>query len=220
MTRPTIAMVGVWAAVLAGGPVQAAAAEAPARGGQGWSVLAGQTVGQGASVVLGELGWPGLSAAYLQGVTPTVDVGGRFTFNYGVEGIVTQVTPGVKLQGLVRVSLAEQARFNLGVTFAPGPFFYFYNGFTAVGLTLPVGLVAGIPVSSALMLHAGMEFPFYVLFGSGGGPVFPVLVGAGAEYYLDHRLSLSFNTRMGPSVTGSRSSPFTLEALLGVAYRL
>ena len=77
------------------------------------------------------------------------------------------------------------------------------------------------------MLNAGLDLPFFVLFGPGGGPVLPILVGGGGEYFIDRHLSVSFNTRMGPGLTpatsisgnGSVSSFFTFQALLGVAYR-
>ena len=79
---------------------------------------------------------------------------------------------------------------------------------------------------SALMLNVGMDIPFYVVFGSGGGVVVPVLLGGGLEYFLDRNLAVNFNVRMGPSV-GSYSgffedrtrARFTLEALLGIAYK-
>ena len=37
--------------------------------GQGWSVLSGQTVGQGNTAFVGQVGWPGLSASLLHGGT-------------------------------------------------------------------------------------------------------------------------------------------------------
>ncbi|PTL78481.1 hypothetical protein [Vitiosangium sp. GDMCC 1.1324] len=194
--------------------------------GQGWSVLSGQTVGQGSTVLEGQVGWPGLSLGVLHGATSRFDIGGKFTFNYGREGIVTAVVPGLKLQAWVRVMLLENSKLNLGLSFAPGPLFYFYDNFTDVGLALPISLTVGIPVGSALMLNAGLDIPFYVIFGSGGGPVFPLLLGGGAEYFIDRNLAVTFNLRMGPTIgaygdfRGRGSARFTLEALFGVAYKL
>lgn len=194
--------------------------------GQGWSVLSGQTVGQGSTVLEGQVGWPGLSLGVLHGATSRFDVGGKFTFNYGREGIVTSVVPGLKLQAWVRLMLLENSKLNLGLSFAPGPLFYFYETFTDVGLALPISLTVGIPVGSALMLNAGLDIPFYVIFGSGGGPVFPLLVGGGLEYFIDRSLAVTFNLRMGPTIgaygdfRGRGSARFTLEALFGIAYKL
>ena len=194
--------------------------------GQGWSVLSGQTLGQGANALVGQAGWPGVSLGLLHGATSRFDIGGRLGFNYGREGIVTRVVPGLKLQAWVRLMLVQTSKVNLGLSFAPGPFFYFNRGSTDVGLVLPLAFTLGIPVGSALMLNVGLDVPFYVVFGTGGGPVVPLLVGAGGEYFIDRNLALTFNTRFGPSLgtyenfLGRGRSAFTLEALFGVAYKL
>ncbi|MFZ5468174.1 MAG: hypothetical protein ACOZIN_01950 [Myxococcota bacterium] len=194
------------------------------RRGQGWSVLSGQTVDQGNTVVHAELGWPGLSASLLHGVTPKLDVGGRFNLNYGYEGRVDTVAPGLKLQGVLRVMLLERDRINLGLEFAPGPFFYFFSAGrgasrTEAGLVMPLALSLGVFASSAILVNVGLELPMYVVFGPSGGFQFPILVGAGAEYYIDQKLALTLNTRMGPTLT-TGNARFTLEVLFGVAYRL
>ena len=194
--------------------------------GQGWSVLSGQTVGQGANVLDGRIGWPGVSLGLLHGATSRFDIGGKFTFNYGREGIVTSVVPGIKLQAWMRLMLLQTSQVNVGLSFAPGPLFYFYENFTDVGLALPVALTLGLPVGSALMLNIGVDVPFYVIFGPGGGPVFPLLVGGGLEYFVDRNLAVTFNVRMGPSIGaygnyyGRGGARFTLDATFGVAYHL
>jgi hypothetical protein len=203
----------------------ALAQEAGYSRGQGWSVLSGQTVGQG-NVLTGQVGWPGVSLGLLHGATSRFDIGGKFSFNYGREGIVTSTVPGIKFQAWLRLMLLQTSQLNVGLTFAPGPLFYFYDGYTDVGLALPLGLTLGLPVGSALMLNVGVDVPFYVLFGSGGGPVFPLLVGGGLEYFVDRNLAVTFNVRMGPSIGAygyyvrRNDARFTLDATIGVAYRL
>ena len=179
---------------------------------------------------MGQVGWPGLSLGLLHGGTDRFDIGGKVGFNYGREGIVTRVVPGLKLQAWLRLMLIQASKVNVGLSFAPGPFFYFYKGYTDVGLVLPLALTIGIPVGSALMLNVGLDAPFYVTFGNNGGPVVPLLVGGGAEYFIDRSLAVTFNVRMGPTLGAYASSrellvdrsrsAFTLEALIGVAYRL
>jgi hypothetical protein len=191
--------------------------------GQGWSTLAGKTLGSGSTALIGHFGWPGLSFGVLHGTSPVVDVGAQLVLNYGMEGIVTQVIPGIKVQGLLRVRLFDRGRFNAGLKFAPGPFFYFGGGgFTVTGITLPISGVLGISVGSAVMLNLGMDVPLYVTFGTFGGLTLPVLAGVGAEYFIDRRLAVSFNTRMGPSIrTGIfQRADFAFEAVIGIAYKL
>jgi hypothetical protein len=176
---------------------------------------------------VGQVGWPGISLGLLHGATSKFDIGGKLSFNYGREGIVTSVVPGLKLQAWVRLMLLQSSRVNVGLSFAPGPFFYFYENGTDVGLSLPIALTVGIPVGSAVMLNVGMDIPFYVIFGTGGGPVFPILFGGGLEYFIDRNLSVNFNVRMGPSIFPNdtyiryrgRQARFTMEALFGVAYK-
>jgi hypothetical protein len=193
--------------------------------GQGWSLLAGDTVGAHQNVLSAQIGWPGISLGVLHGATPRFDIGGKFTFNYGQEGIVEIVEPGIKLQAWVRLMLARTPQATLALVFQPGPLFYFHDTGTDVGLALPVSLVAGIPVGSAIMLNLALDVPFHVYFGTGGGPVFPLLVGGGLEYFIDRSLEVNFNVRMGPSIfpdSGRRrhsEAYFTLEALMGVAWR-
>lgn len=193
--------------------------------GQGWSVLSGQTVGSG-NVLTGQVGWPGISLGLLHGATNRFDIGGKLSFNYGREGIVTSVVPGLKLQAWMRLMLLQSSGVNVGLSFAPGPFFYFYEDGTDVGLSLPIALTVGIPVGSALMLNVGMDIPFYVIFGAGGGPVFPILFGGGLEYFVDRNLAVTFNVRMGPSIFPSEDfrfrgrARFTMEAMFGIAYHL
>ena len=194
--------------------------------GQGWSVLAAQTVGQGQTALVGQVGWPGISVGLLHGGAQKFDIGGKLTFNYGEEGIVTRVVPGLKLQAWMRLMLLETQRLGVGVSFAPGPFFYFRELSTKVGLSLPVNLVVGVPIGSALMFNAGLDFPFYVTFGTGGGAELPVLAGAGLENFNDRSLAVTFNTRLGTSLfpvderLPRDRSLFTLEATFGVAYRM
>ena len=61
--------------------------------GQGWTVLGGDTVGSNNNVFVGQMGWPGLTVGVLHGTSPKLDIGGKFSFNYGQEGLVEVVEP-------------------------------------------------------------------------------------------------------------------------------
>jgi hypothetical protein len=189
--------------------------------GQGWSVLGAQTQGRGHTALVGQVGWPGASLGVLHGVDERVDLGGLLSANYGEEGIVTRVRTGLKLQAWARLMLLQSSRVQLGLNFAPGPFIYFDPVFgDRVGLTLPLRFVVGLPVSSAVMLNLGLDMPFYTTFGPGGGPVLPVLVGGGLEYFIDRSLAATFNVRMGPTLfLYPGDSRFTLDATFGLAWR-
>ncbi|MBF5044306.1 hypothetical protein FGE12_18050 [Aggregicoccus sp. 17bor-14] len=192
--------------------------------GQGWSVLSGETVGQGNNVFSAQVGWPGISASLLHGGTDRFDIGGRFAFNWGVQKMVEFTQPGISLSALMKLNLLDTGRFNLGMTFEPGPFFIFSDFRSDVGLDLPVGLQLGVPVGNALMLSGGIDLPLWVTFGDNGGLWVPVLFGGGLEYFIDRNLSVNFKVRMGPTFSpnyGNRSdSFFSLESLVGIAVKL
>jgi hypothetical protein len=197
-------------------------------GGQGWSVLSGETVGANRMALHGQVGFPGLSLGLLGGVGDRLDVGGRFTFNYAQEGITDRdftPVPGLKLQGLVKLGLLQGPRINFGVTFEPGVLMYFYNNVTVVGLPLPIGLVLGVRASSALMFNASLDVPLYVVFdtapfGDTSGVWVPILFGGGLEYYLDRSLAFTLKLRMGPTIVPYLArARFTTDALIGIAYR-
>ncbi|MBU8900680.1 hypothetical protein KRR26_34235 [Corallococcus sp. M34] len=197
-----------------------------AQRGQGWSILGADSLGTGNTVFSGQVGWPGLTLGLLHGGSSNVDVGGKFTFNWGREGAVDFVDPGVKLQLWLRVMLAKTNKVSLALTFQPGPIIYFedfyrrYGGGADFGMALPVSLTAGFPVGSALMLNAGIDIPFHVYFGEDIGAVVPILFGGGVEYFLNSQMNVNFSLKMGPSVyTRLDNSYFTMEALAGIAYR-
>jgi hypothetical protein len=192
---------------------------------QGWSVITGRTVGGNNTVFFGQAGWPGISATLVHGVTPKVDLGGIFTFNYGVEGDVqAPVTPGLKIQGLLRANLVDSNKFNLGINFAPGPLFYFFRGTTVTGIAIPFGLAFGIPTSSKLNVALTFELPMFVVFPSSqydGQLILPILFGGGIEYYLQQNLALTFVMKMGPMIfTSGGGADFDFQALMGLAVKL
>src|SRR5258708_5579801 len=126
-------LIGATLAALASGPSNAA-------GIHGWSVVTGRTVGTSDTVLHMQIGWPGVSATLLHGMSPKLDLGAIFTFNYGFEGDITEARPGLKFQGLLRANFFDSHRFNLGIYLAPAPLFYFYPPPTLPPLAIPLPL--------------------------------------------------------------------------------
>lgn len=196
---------------------------APRARGQGWSTLAHQTVGAGSTTLGVQLGFPGLNIGVLHGLQNGLDVGGRLSLNYAHENIVTLLYPGVKAEIVGRLKLFDGARLGLGLNFGLGVVSSFPPASSAIiAMTLPVGLVAGIPIGSALMVNLGIDLPWFVTFGAFGGLTAPILAGVGLEYFLDRSLLVSLNTRMGPAINPriGRSAEFAFQAQLGIALKL
>lgn len=177
------------------------------------------------------MGWPGLHASVLHGLSNQLMAGARFTFNFGVEGMVNGVVPGLKLQLLVHFKVWESNKFSLAVRFEPGPNVYFYTSASinnctfdqfnnvvcarstsaVVGLALPIGVRFGIVASSAVAVGVSFDMPMWLQFGrttavfGGSTPsttlLVPILTGLGAEYFLQSNLLLSFHLKMGPTLS-------------------
>ena len=189
---------------------------------EGWSAQAGQTIGTGGGLFWANFGWPGLSADLAYGVSPTLDLGGRFTFNYGEEGITDTGVLGLKFQFTLRTMLLHKPKFDLALRFDPGLLLYFPNSTTVVGMTFPVGLEMGFPINPKLRMAATFDLPFWVTFNDPARFFVPILFGGGVEYLVQHDLAVTFRLKMGPTIaTGNftRNTFFTLYVLGGIAYR-
>lgn len=188
-----------------------------------FSAFGGTPLPQGSSLLHAQFGWPGISATFLHGATPKASLGGRFTFNYGLEGRVGGIDLGIKFQGLIRLGLIDNGRVNLGIDLSPGLALYFPGGgaFTEVGLALPVAFVLGIPLSDALALHVAVEMPMLATFTGYQTFYVPIYMGGGLGYSLDKNLLLTLELQMGPMIDARQSRPyFGMEALFGLAFRL
>ena len=189
---------------------------------EGWSAQAGQTIGSGGGLFWAQFGWPGISADLAYGVSHTLDLGGRFTFNYGEEGITDTSVLGLKFQFTLRTQLLHKPKFDLALRFDPGLLLYFPNSTTVAGMTFPVGLEMGFPINPKLRLAGTFDLPFWVTFNNPARFFAPILFGGGVEYLLQHDLAVTFRLKMGPTIaSGSfpRNTYFTLYLLAGIAYR-
>jgi len=196
----------------------------PAGAAEHFSVLSGRTVGNDNTVLHVQAGWPGISATILHGISPVLDLGGLFAFNYGIEG-TTNVAPGIKLAGVARFNLVDTPKYNIGFGGGLGFVAYFPSGGSTIGITIPISFAAGFSVAPQLMVTAGFDLPILIGFSHGGGVLIPILFGGGFEYTIDPTLLLTFNLRFGPAIyggsafAGASGAVFDMVAQLGVAYK-
>jgi hypothetical protein len=193
--------------------------------GSHFSAFGGDPLPTGTSLLHAQFGWPGITATFLTGAMPKASFGGRFTFNYGLEGQVGGITLGLEFQGLVRIGLADTGRVNFGLEFAPGVALYFPGAaggaYTQVGMKLPVSFVLGLPLNDALALHVALELPMLVTFSGYSTFYLPIYMGGGLEYALDRNLYLTVALRMGPMIDVRLNRPaFGMEGLFGLAFRI
>lgn len=198
---------------------------ANAQRGQGWSAIGAQPVGDGNLALHVEGGFPGIQLGFLAGMGQ-LDLGARVGYNYFLEGFTHRDyrVSGLRAQGLLRVNLLKARALNLTLRFEPGFFTYFTRFTTDAGLLLPVGVTLGLPVSSALNIALTADIPFFVMWGDGygyfgEGIYVPIQFGAGLEYFIDRNIALTAQTKMGPALHPRGGAEFSLQFLVGAAFR-
>ena len=183
-----------------------------------WSVDSAYTVGAGANVFAGAVGYPGLDLRLLHGLDATTDVNAHVGINYAFEGI----TRGTRFEFTASVGIRKEltnfgnmklsGRFDPGIIAAssPGQF----------GLKIPFGLELGIPLSRELTVNASFDLPLFFTFGDFNAFYIPLLFGGGVEYLVQPNLAITGKLKVGPTFgTNDFPTSFTLYVLVGAAYK-
>lgn len=169
---------------------------APAARAMPMSVMGGQVLSPGVTVASVGFGFPALRAAYVQGITESLDLGTRVAYDYMLgEG-----------------ELAASARWALG-SFGPGALALraLLGGYGSLGLTFwdpkntdDAGLLFGagatwsFDVQEAALLAVSLDAPMAWTFGRGGGVIVPLLLGGAIDLALDEKVNLGGSLQVGP----------------------
>ncbi len=187
--------------------------------GQPWSIVGPRTIAPDQNAFEFGAGWPGVSAAWVHGVGPGLNLGARLSFDYGIEGLVKQVAPGLKVQATLKVRFLDTERVSFGLTFEPGPLFHFPQyASNLIGFALPVGVRLGIAASPAFCLALLVEVPLWIQFGVTGGLQVPILSGVGLEYFVTSNLGVFARARVGPTIR-PYSTELTFDGTIGVGFK-
>jgi hypothetical protein len=224
----------IWASMVAAAAF-AAASEARAAGPD---LHTGDTLRSGDNMLYGEVGWPDLALGFQHGMSDKVDLGFRFSFDYGAE-YQTFTALGMGMRVPIRIGIVKRPKFSFLLHIDPGIKFdsfggrcgfngSAYCGALLFGLWFPFGLEFGIHVTPEATIQFGMEIPFYVNLTNGVYGQIPILFGPGFEYHVDDHLGFGFNTKFGPSIFATNDAfgnsfsdaRFGLIAQAYFAYRL
>jgi hypothetical protein len=201
-------------------PIQAQAQEEG--GTPAWSLSTGRTVGAGGNAVAGEVGWPGIEARYVHGISDRFDVGARFAFLYGsIVGV--NVSPALTFGGVLRAGLVRNGMVSLGLEFNPGIGFGF-TGRSSFLVQFPLELQVGVHPSSlvSVVFAARLTPTFIVGFDSNFTYVMPIVLGPGVELFVAPDLAVTVSTRFGPGVWAhslGSGVAFSFVATFGLGYR-
>lgn len=177
----------------------------------------GDVLRPGDNMIYGELGWPEMVFGFQHGVSPTVDVGFRFSLIYGYEyTCATAIGMGMRVP--IRITPVRTGKVSFQLRFEPGlKFDKFSNSFggdrscsigdapfivdgLAFGLWIPFGMDVGIHLTREATLSFGMDAPFYVNFTNGVYGGLPLLFGPGFEYDINDQMAVGANIKVGPTI--------------------
>jgi hypothetical protein len=217
IVSPFFAVIAVASAVAA-----QPAATPPAPGVPGhWTIVTGETVSPGRDAVSVEMGWPGITAGYLRGLSENIDVGVKFDLLYGLEN-TTGSKFGLGLDVPLRLVVSRKDNILLGMHVDPGARVYTNSGSTDFVIRFPVGGILAIQatpevrIAAAVDLMLGLQIPHTMYMEI--GPLF----GFALEYMVDKNLLVGLNTRFGPqfyTLSGS-GTDFAFTTQIVVGYRL
>ena len=178
-------------------------ARAPRIAPERWGLHSGDTIGDGGTLIFGEVGWPDLSFGFQHGVSTSVDIGLRVSFLYATEYVVpkpgnqTSFIPGLGLSIPVRVTIARNDRLSLLVHVDPGIKFDGFDPKIFAGPQLPIGVDLGLHLSRRSTLTLGADVPLAILVTPQVTGYVPLLVGLTFESRFTDHFGMSFNLRTG-----------------------
>jgi len=186
-----------------------------------WSVVTGETVSPDRDAISFELGWPGVSFAYLHGTSDRSDLGMKVDLLYEFEN-TTDSAFGAGFDVPFRLVVSRSGKVSVLLQVEPGLRLYTQNGTSDFMTRFPVGGVLGIQVTPELRLggFAGLTMAvnwthtaFFEV-----GPQF----GLGVEYFVDKNLLVGLDGKFGPQFYSYSGSPtdFAFTTQLVVGYRM
>lgn len=201
---------------------------------QSWGLHSGDTVRGGDNMLYGEVGWPDLSLGFQHGMSEKVDLGFRFSLDYGFD-YTTATHLGLGMRVPIRISPKKSGKFSFLIHFDPGVKFDSFGGAYCgyggcrgaggllFGIQIPFGLEFGIHFTPEATLQFGMEMPIYINLTNGVYGNIPILFGPGFEYKIDDHMAIGLNTKFGPSIFAQdfgSGATFGFITQLYFAYRL
>jgi hypothetical protein len=193
-----------------------AAAAARAQQAQRWSLVAGETVGDGQNAASTEIGWPGVSIGWTYGLTGYTDVGLRFDVLYSVDD-TTNTRFGLGGRIPLRAIVIRGDVASIFVHIDPGLSVYPSNE-ARWSFVLPAGGAIGFQLNDESRLAIGMDVPLNFVLTPEASVDLGTLFGLSYEYHPDKHVLYGINTRFGPvfqSNGGNSQFGFVTQFVIG-----
>ncbi|MEM1024781.1 MAG: hypothetical protein AAGD10_03430 [Myxococcota bacterium] len=181
--------------------------------------------------VFGSLGYSGIPRlGYMQGISPTVAIGGEFILDIGAFYSLGNGVAGnaISVAGAVpiKILLAEEDKVTFALTLSPGLGVGVPSGATFFELLLHSGVNIGYKASSLVTVGGGVDIPVTIFLGDASGVLFPILFGPAAEFRIAPQFSLRSELKLGPHIAaggagglGGSTTSLGFKFNVGVNYR-
>src|SRR5204863_5661224 len=185
-----------------------------------YSLLGGETVGNGVNVVSGEFGWPSVTFGITHGLSRDTDVGVKFDLLFGVEGATEASQFGIGFRVPYRMVALRSDRLSVLLHVDPGIKLFTYSP-ALFGIAFPVGAIVGYAVNRDITAAFGVDLnmTLYVTPSPVSFWISPMF-GPAVEFHVDPRLAVGINTRFGPVLPSTGGSSFGFVTQLMLAYRM
>jgi len=186
-----------------------------------WSVVTGETVSPDRDAIAFQVGWPGVSFAYLHGTSDRSDVGIKLDLLYGFEGTTTSRF-GAGLDVPLRLVVNRSDRVTVAVHVDPGIRIYSQTKQTDFMTPFPVGGTIGFQATPLVRVAVSADLAMAVNWTHTQFFEISPQFGFAAEYFPDKNLLWGLNLKFGPQFYTSTASTtdlaFTAQVVLG--YRM
>jgi|SRR5437868_2299965 len=186
-----------------------------------YSLLGGETVGNGVNVASGEFGWPSITFGYTRGLSRDTDVGAKFDLLFGVESATSASQFGVGFRVPYRMVALRSDRLSVLLHVDPG-IKLFTTSPVLFGFGFPVGAIFGYAATREVTVAFGVDLNM-ALYVTPSPVTFVIapMFGPAVEFHVDPRLAVGINTRFGPVIpTNGNGSVFGFVTQLMLAYRM
>jgi hypothetical protein len=203
-----------------------AAQSAPATGTSAgppghWSVVTGETVSPDRDAIAFQVGWPGVSFAYLHGTSDRSDLGIKLDLLYGFEGTTT-ARFGAGLDVPLRLVVNRSDRVSVTVHVDPGIRIYSQSSQTDLMTPFPAGGTIGFQATPLVRIGVSADLVMAVNWTHTQFFEVSPQFGVAAEYFPEKNLLWGLNLKIGPQFYTYTSSTtdlaFTAQVVLG--YRM
>ena len=187
-----------------------------------YSLLGGETVGNGVNVVSGEFGWPSVTFGITHGLNRDTDVGAKFDLLFGLDGDTNANQFGIGFRVPYRMVAMRSDRLSVLLHIDPG-IKLFTTSPATFGFGFPVGAVFGYAAQRDLTIAFGVDLNMSLLVTpSPVRFVISPMFGPAVEFHVDPRLTVGLNTRFGPVIYTNNGgySDFGFVTQLLLAYRM